>query len=239
MIPKIIHYSWISGDPYPENIQRCIDTWKEKLPDYQFINWNRDTFDFNSCRWLQEAHESKNYAYSSDYLRVYAVYNYGGIWLDTDVEVLKSFNDLLSYPYFIGEEARNLDIETSVYGIEAATMGFEKKHILMGTILNWYNCNSYNEHKDNIFDNTLPKIMFRTIKYLYKNINNNIKNINTVVYNDNTINILSMSYFSPRAWKYDGTLWFTEEDETTYSIHHFNGGWINEELYLKLLKQTN
>ena len=104
MIPKIIHYSWISGDPYPEKIQRCIDSWKEKLPDYQFINWNRDTFDFNSCRWLKEAYEDQNYAYCSDYLRIYAVYNYGGIWLDTDVEVLRSFNDLLDLPYFFGVE---------------------------------------------------------------------------------------------------------------------------------------
>lgn len=235
MIPKIIHYSWISSDPYPEKIQICIDSWKEKLPDYQFINWNRDTFDFDSSQWLQEAYSEKNWAYCSDYLRIYALYHYGGIWLDTDVEVLKSFNDLLKLPYFIGEEARDIETDNEYYGIEAATMGFEKHNILIGTILNWYQSNSYFELKDNIFEYTLPKILFKTIKYLYNNnINNSIENIDEITYNDTSINILHMCYFSPRAWKYNGELWFTKENEMTYSIHHFNGGWVSDEMKKQL-----
>ena len=138
MIPKIIHYSWISGDPYPEKIQKCIDTWKEKLPDYQFINWNRDTFDFDSCRWLKEAYEEQNYAYCSDYLRIYAVYNYGGIWLDTDVEVLRSFNDLLDLPYFFGVEVFLGYKKYTEMNIEAAAFGAEKGNPLLSVVLKWY-----------------------------------------------------------------------------------------------------
>jgi mannosyltransferase OCH1-like enzyme len=136
MIPKIIHYSWISNDPYPEKIQKCIDSWKEKLPDYQFINWNRDTFDFDSVQWLREAYEDKNWAYCADFLRIQALYHYGGIWLDTDVEVIKSFNDLLDLPYFLGVEPFFGEKKFNELGIEAAVMGTEKHSPIFSCVLN-------------------------------------------------------------------------------------------------------
>ena len=106
MIPKIIHYCWMSGEPFPELIQECIDTWKKFLPDYKIIEWNKNNFDVNVSTFTKEAFEAKKYAFVSDYVRLYALYNYGGIYLDSDIKVLKSFNDLLNNKAFSGFESK-------------------------------------------------------------------------------------------------------------------------------------
>jgi len=113
-IPKTIHYCWF-GDPYPENIKRCIESWKKYLPDYQLVLWDGERIDINSMLWLKQAYENKKYAFVSDYIRFYALYNHGGIYLDTDVEVLKSFDDLLDRQYFLSEDVAG-DVESAVLG---------------------------------------------------------------------------------------------------------------------------
>lgn len=117
MIPKIIHYCWLSGDPYPELVSQCINSWKQCLPDYEFILWDTHRININSNKWLQQAYENKKYAFAADYIRFYALYHYGGIYLDADVEVLKSFDGLLGLKQFIGEEAGG-DAEAAVIGAE-------------------------------------------------------------------------------------------------------------------------
>jgi mannosyltransferase OCH1-like enzyme len=117
MIPKTIHYCWLSGDPHPEKIELCIESWKKHLPDYQVILWDCNRIDINSNLWLKQAYENKKYAFASDYIRFYALYNYGGIYLDSDVEAVKSFNDILHRQYFLGEEVTG-DIEAAVIGAE-------------------------------------------------------------------------------------------------------------------------
>ncbi len=117
MIPKIIHLCWLSGDPFPPIIEICINSWKKKLPEYKIIVWDKKRFDINSCQWVKQSFENKKYAFAADYIRFYALYNYGGIYLDADVEVLKSFNPLLVREYILGEEAGG-DIEAAVVGAE-------------------------------------------------------------------------------------------------------------------------
>ena len=80
MIPKIIHYCWLSNDPIPSNIQHYMDSWKKYLPDYEFIHWNFDKFDKSSSRWVSEAFDNKKYAFAADYIRLNALYHYGGIY---------------------------------------------------------------------------------------------------------------------------------------------------------------
>lgn len=118
MIPKIIHYCWLSGDPFPPEIQHCIDTWKEQLPDYEVWLWDTNRFDVNAVKWTQQAFEKRKYAFAADYIRLFALYNFGGIYLDSDVIVYKSFNDLLRLPYFIGHD--------QIRGFEAAIIGAER-----------------------------------------------------------------------------------------------------------------
>ncbi len=131
MIPRIIHYCWLSGDPYPPLVEKCIQSWKTILADYEIVLWDTNKIDINSNIWLKQAFENKKYAFAADYIRFYALYNYGGIYLDADVEVLKDFTPLLNKKQFVGEEAGG--------DIEAAVMGAEKGLPWIKECLDYYN----------------------------------------------------------------------------------------------------
>ena len=109
----------------------CLDTWKKHLPDYDIWIWNAKRFDVHSTIWTKQAFEQHKYAFAADYIRLYALYHYGGIYLDADVVVYKSFNDLLELPYFIGHD--------QIRGFEAAVIGAEKGCEWIKVILDSYN----------------------------------------------------------------------------------------------------
>lgn len=230
MIPKIIHYSWISNDEYPPLIQKCMNSWEDKLKDYQFINWNTNTFDFSSSQFLSEAYAAKNYGFCSDYLRIYALYNYGGIWLDTDVEVVKSFDDFLHLPYFFSHEPFYGYLNYFDMQIEAAVMGSEKGNPIYSCALNWYNSRTYNSIKDDISSYTCPIILRDCIKYLYdKRKYVHLFNIDDFKLDKTYINIFVNTFFSPLYYNFDKSLLYDDSKDFTYAIHYFNGGWITEE----------
>ena len=104
MIPKIIHLCWLSNENYPTKIKQCIKSWEKYLPEYKIMLWDTKRFNLEESIWVKQAFEKKKYAFAADYIRFYALYNYGGIYLDSDVEILKSFDNLLQYPYFMGAE---------------------------------------------------------------------------------------------------------------------------------------
>ena len=104
MIPKIIHLCWLSGDPYPRKIQDCLDSWKKHLPSYEIILWDTKRFNIHEVPWVEQAFNTKKYAFAADYIRLYALYHHGGIYLDSDVEILKSLDNFLELPYFVGAE---------------------------------------------------------------------------------------------------------------------------------------
>ena len=100
MIPKIIHYCWFGHNPYPPVIEKCIASWKKFMPDYEIMLWDEERFDIsNSCDFVKQAYENKKFAFVSDYVRLYALYNYGGIYLDTDVEIIKHWPDEFLYEH--------------------------------------------------------------------------------------------------------------------------------------------
>ncbi len=107
MIPKIIHYCWFGGNPLPSEAQKCIDSWKRFLPDYKIKEWNESNFDINSNQYVKEAYKSRKFAYVTDYVRLYALAKEGGIYMDSDVEVLKSYNPFLHHVAFSGFENNN------------------------------------------------------------------------------------------------------------------------------------
>ena len=161
MIPKIIHYCWLSKDPIPVELQACMSTWRRKLPDYEFMLWNFDRFDINSSLWVKQAFEAKMYAFACDYIRIYALYNYGGIYLDMDVEVVKSFDNLLNEKYILGME--------NPYGIEAAVMGAEPYSELFSNALAHYENRSFIK-SDGSFDMyTCPRVIMDRIRILDSN----------------------------------------------------------------------
>ena len=108
MIPKVIHYCWFGRNPLPADAKKCIKSWRKHMPDYEIKEWNEDNFDINIIPYTKEAYETKKYAFVSDYARFWILYNYGGIYFDTDVEVIKPLDDIVAKGPFMGCE-KNVD----------------------------------------------------------------------------------------------------------------------------------
>ena len=107
MIPKKIHYCWFGGKKLPGDVKKYIDTWKKYCPDYEIIEWNENNFDITENQYCKEAYEAKKWAFVSDYARLKILYENGGIYMDTDVEVCKSLNRFLKYDWFSGFESED------------------------------------------------------------------------------------------------------------------------------------
>ena len=178
-----------------------MHSWKDKLPDYEFVLWDMDRFDIHSVPWVEQACAAKKWAFAADYIRLYALYNYGGIYLDSDVEVLKPFDNLLNRPYFFGCEHTPDRIENQ-NSIEAATMGAEKDLPFLKKVMDFYEQHDFVKDDGYMDTTTLPTILARKMK-------------------DEKLDILPMDYFSPKNTR---TLEL-QITKNTYSIHHFNGSW--------------
>ena len=109
MIPKIIHYCWFSEDPYPTKIAKCIASWKKYMPDYQIKRWSAKNFDINSVKLVREAYGKKKWAFATDFIRLYALYNEGGIYLDSDILLHQNIEFLLQSDYISAIEFHPID----------------------------------------------------------------------------------------------------------------------------------
>jgi mannosyltransferase OCH1-like enzyme len=105
MIPKVVHYCWFGRGPMTSLAEKCLASWKKYLPEYELMLWDEDNFDINIVPYVKEAYESGKFAFVTDYVRLYVLFNFGGIYLDTDVEVLKSLDNMLYLPAFSGYES--------------------------------------------------------------------------------------------------------------------------------------
>ncbi len=208
-IPKIIHFCWLSGDEYPELIRKCTNSWKEKMPDYQIMIWDTKLFDVNINKYTQEAFSCRKYAFVSDYIRLYALYNYGGIYLDSDIEVLKSFNDLLDQKAFTGFE--------NDHTVAAWIFGSEKANPLFKELLEYYDDKAFiKENGDmDLTPNTIP-VTETLLKHGLK-----LDGSDQVL---DYIHIFPSDFFCPYT-RATETLNITDN---TYSIHYFNGAWISD-----------
>ena len=113
MIPKTIHYCWFGRNPLPDSAVKCINSWRKFFPDYEIKEWNEDNFDVNSIPYTAEAYEARKYAFVSDYARFWILYHFGGIYFDTDVEVIKPMDDIIERGPFMGIEVVGTDIFVS------------------------------------------------------------------------------------------------------------------------------
>lgn len=163
MIPKIIHLCWLSGDPYPRKIQDCLDSWKKHLPSYEIILWDTKRFNIHEVPWVEQAFNTKKYAFAADYIRLYALYHHGGIYLDSDVEILKSLDNFLELPYFVGAETSGT--------IEAAILGAEKGCDWIKCCLDYYEGRNFIREDGSYDIRMLPEILNETILRLKPVIN--------------------------------------------------------------------
>lgn len=221
MIPKIIHYCWFGGTPEPKEVKKCIDSWKRYLPDYKIIRWDESNYDVTKNSYMEQAYNEKKWAFVSDYCRLDVVYQHGGIYLDTDVEVVKSFNTLLCLPMFCGFESRDweilkywrIEMEESVsFGLG---FGAVAHHPILEEILNLYaNLQFYNN------DGSLNLISCPYYQTLVLKKHGMKQNGECQVIDD--CHIFSAEYFSPQSNVTDKMLFLTDK---TYSIHHFSSTW--------------
>jgi len=212
MIPKIIHLCWLSGDAYPESIQRCLDSWKKHLPDYEIMLWDTKRFDLDGCLWVKQAFETKKYAFAADYIRVYALYHFGGIYLDSDVMVYKSFNDLLDLPYFIGEDYAHC--------FEAAIIGAEKGSRFIKTVLDRYDNRSFIKPDGSYEMKTMPIVFKEQLEPTYRF--RLITDKSQFQSCDDVINVFSKDYFNSR--DYIGAVQYPK----SYCSHNFVGSWYKK-----------
>lgn len=103
-IPKVIHYCWFGGNPLPDLAKKCIASWRKFFPDYEIKEWNESNFNLSCCDYVKEAYQAKKWAFVSDYARFWILYNYGGLYFDTDVEIIKDMSDIIAQGAFIGCE---------------------------------------------------------------------------------------------------------------------------------------
>lgn len=240
-IPKIIHYCWFSGDEKPEKIQKCIDSWSEIMPDYEIKCWDANSFDFDSVPYVKSSFKNKQWAFVADYIRAYAVYSEGGIYLDSDVMVLKSFDSFLNDDMFIGTEVH------FNYSPEPAIFGAKRYNTALRKIMGYYEtinidvnnravisaCSDSSDNKENSKLMLAPMVFYYILKeYGYKKINEFQKL-------DEGINVYPIPVFS-------NSVKINLVCEKTYAIHLFAAAWQkptytnrkNEGLFFKFCRQV-
>lgn len=205
MIPKIIHYCWFGGKDKPKDVIKCIESWKRHMPDYEIVEWNESNFDINFSQFTKEAYSLRKYAFVSDVARLYALVKCGGIYFDTDIEVLKSFDDILDKEYLLGYEQEG-KIGTGVIGsakglyfIEGFLNTYKYKKFILG------------DNKYNTIPN--PKLLSDYIEQ------NKLK-----------LEVYDTDYFCAKSFL-TGKITKTEN---TYCIHHFSGSWLTKWQKFKL-----
>ena len=196
MIPKKIHYCWFSGEDYPESVLKCMDSWKRLLPGYELVLWDAGKARATGIPWVRGALERRRWAFASDAVRLYALESEGGIYLDTDVEVLKSFDGLLERDYFFG-------YENGSKRIEGAVMGAAPNSPAIAKALDFYKSHPFRYREDTVDDFVLPNILAQAFKDLPD------------------LEIFPEHVFSPKSY-IDGKIRLQPE---TLCVHHFASSW--------------
>lgn len=218
MIPKIIHYCWFGRKPLSDMAKRCIESWKRVLPDYEIKEWNEDNFDINAWIYTKEAYEAKKYAFVSDVARLYALVYEGGIYMDTDVEVLRPLDCFLKEKAFSGFESDKF--------MQTAVMGSIPGFGLFKELLQEYDNLKfkYDNGKYNIKPNTERITETCLKKGLILN------NTNQVI---SDFRIFPKDYFCPK----DCISKEINITNNTYTVHHFDGSWLSEKEKQEMMRQ--
>ena len=219
MIPKIIHYCWFGRNPLPKSAIKCIDSWKKFFPGYEIKEWNEDNFDVNMIPYTAEAYKARKYAFVSDYARFWILYHYGGVYFDTDVEVIRPMEDILAKGAFMGCEK---DSYGSNYPTVAPGLGMavEPLHPLIKNMLTIYQASSFEKDKkdgSNQEHNFYKTVVDYTTELLMQRGLQPKKDIQSVA----GFLIYPKEYFNPLSHinQLDVT-------ENTRSIHHYAATWV-------------
>lgn len=210
MIPKEIHYCWFGGKEKPEDVQRYIASWRKYCPDYEIIEWNESNFDVTQNDYCREAYEAKKWAFVSDYVRLKVLYDYGGFYMDTDVEVVKPLEPLRVYDAVSGYESKT--------HIQTGTMGSCRDNEWIGMLLKDY-ANRHFRREDGSLDLTtnVTVITRMTVERYGLTLDGTTKRFGV----EGKMILLPFDYLCAKDW-YTSKVTQTEH---TYTIHHFKGSW--------------
>ena len=220
MIPKIIPYCWFGRGEKPELALKCIESWKKYLPDYELKEWNEDNFDITQNQYVREAYENRKFAFVTDYVRLYAIYTEGGVYMDTDVEVFGNFNKFLHHHAFSGFETDG--------NVPTGMMAAEKGSVWAKKLLDQYQNRSFVQ-PDGSFDmttNTTVITNFMMGKGLI--LNNRYQDF------PGLCTMYPSDYFCPKDHR-TGKIRCTKN---TVCIHHFAGSWLNHGFWNDLRHNT-
>jgi hypothetical protein len=220
MIPKTIHYIWLGGNPLPPLAEKCIESWKRFCPDYEIKKWDETNFDVSSNQYCKEAYEAKKFAFASDYVRLHVLVNYGGVYMDTDVELIKPIDSYLVHQAFSGFESEK--------SIPTGIMACEKGFALFNDLLSDYNGRSFILPGGK--QNTTTNVHFITESCLKKGLilNNTFQTVDGFA-------LYPYDIFCPKNFdtgKYNVT-------ENTVAVHHFAGSWVPEHKHKAVQERWN
>lgn len=211
---KLVHYCWFGRGEKPELVKKCIASWEKFLPDYRICEWNEDNFDINSCRFVSEAYKDRNFAFVSDYVRAFVLYEQGGIYLDTDVELLGSFDPFLGDTVFFGFEEGNF--------VGTCVMGIEKGHSLMKMYLDHYNSSVYFNDDGTKYTDTNVVLLTKLLEEKGLKRDGQKQTVGDIT-------VYPRTYFSPYDY-INGINYITDE---SVAIHHFAQLWLPKSVRLK------
>lgn len=219
MIPKTIHYIWLGGNPPSKLMLKCIQSWRRFCPDYQIKEWNETNFDINQNRYVKEAVEAKKWAFASDYMRLWVLYHEGGIYMDTDVQVVRSLDPFLSCRAFSGFEGKNR-VPT---GIMAAEKGFP----FFKTLLDDY------EHRSFYTQTGKPDLTTNVSVITQRCVEHGLV-LNNQYQVIEGFQLFPSDYFCPK----DSLDQRLHRTKNTVTVHHFNGSWVEETIYQRCKRKV-
>lgn len=211
MIPKVIHYCWVGGKPLPELAQKCIASWKQHMPDYAIKEWNEQNYDFTQNEYMRDAYDSKKWGFVPDFARLDIIFNYGGIYLDTDVKAVKSFDGLLNYKGFCGIECGN-------HVALGLGFGAEPGNTLIKEMRDAYISLQFKNPDGTLNLQPAPKIQTELLLKKGYRMENRLQFVDDCV-------ILPEEYLCPKNYG-TGEINITPN---TYSIHLYDSSWVSED----------
>ncbi len=215
---KIIHYCWFGPRPLSKLAKKCMKSWSKFLPDYEIKLWNEDNFDYNQNEFVKQAYKEKKWAFVSDYARLKALSEYGGIYFDTDMEILKDISDILKKECFLGIEDSGL--------INAAVIGAKKPHnVFIDKLIAQYD-NLEGFDKKDIYAMSIPRQITKMIKPLgFKEDSSEIQE-----FFDGNLSVFPRDYFYPLSYDYQNNKY----SENSCMVHRFDATWASKPEKAKL-----
>ncbi|MDR0653847.1 MAG: hypothetical protein LBG12_11175 [Synergistaceae bacterium] len=211
VIPKIIHYTWFSGERLPDGAKRCIDSWSEHCPDYEIKEWNADNYDLTKHNYVYEAIQAKKWGFAGDYVRLDVIYNHGGFYFDLDVELLRNIDELRYNSAFCGfETARTINLGSG--------FGALKGHRVIKKLRDCYDDVPFIRQDGTLNLEASPFYQTKTLMELGANINCEFQVIDDLA-------IYPAIYFAPKSLLTERV----NKSPYSYSIHNFEGSWLTEE----------